>query len=87
MSHEQSIITFAVAADVLKADQDAVLAQVAEVDGVEAVERLRPDSRLPELLRLAFALVEPDADPRDVSDRIALVDGVEYADVPSDRFL
>lgn len=81
------MVAFAVAADVLEADQDAVLAQVAEVEGVQAVERLRPDSRLPELLRLAFAIVEPDADPRDVSDRIALVDGIEYADVPPDRYL
>lgn len=87
MSHDQPMVTFAVAEDVPEVDQDAVLARVAEVEGVRAVERLRPESRLPELLRLAFALVDPDADPRDVSERIALVEGVEYADVPPDRFL
>ncbi|SDB91758.1 hypothetical protein GA0111570_108111 [Raineyella antarctica] len=79
------VISFAVGPDVPEEEIDSLFATIRWVRGVTAARPLAPASDVPALRRMGTATVDPRSDIRAVAGEIAGLDGIEYADVASDR--
>ena len=84
----QPVIAFTIAPGLHREAEEAIMTAVGYVDGVEAVRRLAPESRIGEIQRMGMAYLNPGPNapnPEVVADAIRAMPGIESADVPPDR--
>jgi hypothetical protein len=79
-------ITFLIAAVVPQDAEEALIAAVGFVEGVDAAWRLVPSSTIPEVRRMGVAVLRPDArDPESVLTSIRELSGIESAQFAAER--
>jgi hypothetical protein len=81
------VITFAFRPGVPRDRQDEVLAEICSWKQIDQAAHLKPDAKLDELLRLAYAYIKDDADANQVAATLARMPEIESASSPSPRRL
>jgi hypothetical protein len=81
----QSIV-FALLVETTPAEQEGALDAIASFVGVTGVQRLVPDSPIPELRRLGVATVADGVDVYATAQLIQSIRDVEYAEPAAARF-
>jgi hypothetical protein len=73
-------------AGVASTDQDSVLAEVAQWEGVIHSGRLDPDAVSEPVNRMAYVVLTPTSDPETIVERLRGLDEIESAQLATPRY-
>lgn len=73
--------------DVPLEEQDDLLAEINNWNGVSRAARLKPDAQKPALLRMCYAYISEQAEPEVIVERLSALPEIESASIPAERRL